>query len=191
MSDTFSGMWSRFAKNSLRECAAVHFPLKCNCLIWTICQMAVKCVNHVPNSHIDLTFKGSYSGHCWPEVSFLIPLSPKASPPSSHYRNIRIRWFLKVILIWWLFTYHLTSSLRSSRWTSQVTVACGERGIHSRKVLLFSVTYTTLSSVTSNSSGWKRYFERMKMKMSADHCKSKRLNLCYELDSLHGHLQYA
>lgn len=179
-------MWSRFAKNSLRERAAVHFPLKCNCLIWTICQMAVKCVNHVPNSHTDLTFKGSYSGHCLPEVSFLIPLAPKASPPSSHYRNIRIRW----CLIWWPFTYHLTSSLRSSRWTSQVTVACGERGIHSRKVLLFSVAYTTLSSVTSNSSGWRRdILKEWKWRRLQIIAKVK--NFCYELDSLYGHLQYA
>lgn len=51
-----------------------------------------------------------------------------------------------IIMSW---TYPRTSSLWSSRWISQVTAACGERGTHSRKVLLFSVPYTTLSSVTS------------------------------------------
>lgn len=83
-----------------------------------------------------------------------IPGSSKASIPSSNCWHIRIRWCLTAIF------FFLTSSLRSSRCMSQVTVACGERGIHSRKVLLFSVAYTVLSSVTSTSSGRNRDRER-------------------------------
>lgn len=150
MSDTFSGIWSRFAENSLfmqeRERMIVHFALKCSCLISTTCQMVVNCINHVPNSHSSLTFKGNYSEHSLPEVS-------QTFPPSSYFGCSDVdRPFILLILTWMLFTGNLTSSLWSSRWTSQVTVACGERGTHSRKVLLFSVPKTTLSSVTSRSS---------------------------------------
>lgn len=139
--------------------AVVHFTLKCNGLISTICQMAVKCVNHVPNSHTNLTFKGSYLGHCLPEVS----LHP--SYVSQNFPHlaliINMLWYegiFQSISIFSIYSYTdcLTSSLWSLCWTSQVTVACGERGTHSRKVLLFSVPYTTLSSVTSRSSGWRR-----------------------------------
>ena len=82
-------MQSSFEKNPLfiQENGRLKvFPLKYNGLISTICQMAVKCVNHVPNSHAHLTFKGSYSGHCWPEASFLPSSISRLShfPPITH-----------------------------------------------------------------------------------------------------------
>lgn len=74
VSDTFSGIWSSFAENSQfmeeRERMIGHFALKCSCLISTTCQMVVNCINHVPNSHSSLTFKGNYSEHSLPEVLF-------------------------------------------------------------------------------------------------------------------------
>lgn len=99
--------------------------------------------------------------------SFFLPLICLLSLPQAPSSIRMTLHFYHLDLIWWLFTYGLTSSLRSSRWTSQETVACGERGMHSRKVLLFSVAYTTLSSVTSSSSEKRDHLkgcERKKLK---------------------------
>lgn len=116
--------------------------------------MAVKSVSHVPNSCPILTFN-SYSGLC------SVPHSTLHLSQTFHvFLLSKICWWeglhnLHLLVIYWSFTGDLTSSLRSLCWTSQETVACGERGRHSRKVLLFSVPYTTLSSITSRSSAWK------------------------------------
>lgn len=117
----------------------VLFPLKYNCLISTTCQTAVKYINHVPNSHTVLTFNSSYSALCLPEVSFhpSPPLTTWICLPSYIYWVGRYLIILIYQSIHWFFT--LTSSLWSLCWMSQVTVACGERGTHSSKVLLFSV----------------------------------------------------